>query len=135
MAKTTKTAGKTATKKTAKLSALLSMFEESTSKWVDEGEKLALSDEEIELVVECKAKCYAGEFGEFTKLYLSIMLDNKRMTLKDEGRTGVKLDACSTRRLDLSEGQEVDVDPSKVVLYHLRNTEDDSIVTRVRVLK
>lgn len=105
------------------------------SKWIVEGEKLCLSEKELNLVVECKAKCYKGEGGDFTKLFLSIEFEGKKLTLKDNGRVGIELDATSTKRLGLSGGEEVDVDPAKVLIYHLRNIEDGSIITRVRVLK
>lgn len=139
----TKTAGKTATTKTKnkKLSTLLSWFEESNAKWQQSGASLMFSDEELNLVTECKVKAYSGEYGNFVKLYVSLTIEGKTMTLKgdedNEGkrRSGIKLDITSTKRLDLEEGEEVEIDPEKCVFYDLENKEDNTIVRRVRILR
>lgn len=139
MATTKKTAGKTA-KRNSKPS-LLSWFEESNAKWQQEGDSLLFSDAELKLITECKARCYAGEYGSFVKLYVTINLDGKTMTLKGDAdsegkrRAGIKLDIVSIKRLDLDEGEECDVDPEKCLFYDLQNVEDGKVVRRVRVLK
>lgn len=137
MTTTKKTAGKTA--KNSKPS-LLSWFEEASIKWQQEGEALMFSDKELELISECKVRCYAGEYGDFCKLYVSIIAQGKTLTIKGdpdaEGkrRSGVKLDLKSTKRVDLEPDEEIEIDPAKVVFYDLKNIEDGTIVRRVRVL-
>lgn len=139
MANNKKTAGKTA-KSVKNLSTLLSWFEESTAKWQQEGESMMFSDEELELITECKVKCYSGEYGDFCKLYVSLTIDGKTMTLKGDSdsegkrRAGIKLDLKSTKRVDLEADEEIEVDPAKCVFYDLRNVEDGKVVRRVRVL-
>ena len=140
MATRKKTAGKTA-KSVKNLSTLLSWFEESSAKWQQEGESLMFSDEELELITECKAKCYSGEYGDFVKLYVSITLEGKSMTLKGDAdsdgnrRAGIKLDIASIKRLDLEEGEECEIDPAKCLFYDLKNIEDGKVVRRVRILR
>lgn len=121
--------------------SILQFFEESTSKWAETGESFMLSSAELKLVSECTIKCYSGEYGEFTKLYLSIVKNGKTLQLKGDPdsngkkRAGVQLDRVSTARHPLEVNEVEEIDPSKVLLYFLKNTEDNTTIMRIRILK
>lgn len=122
------------TPKTKKMS-IMDMFSEVTRKWEIEGESMMLSKKECALVTECKVKCYAGEHGDFSKLYLSIEVKGKTLTIKDGEHTGIKLDAHSEKHLGLEAGEEEEIAPEDVIIYRLKNTSTGEIITRARVVK
>ena len=122
------------TPKTKKM-AIMDLFSEITRKWEMEGESMMLSKKECALVTECKVKCYAGEHGDFSKLYLSIEVKGKTLTIKDGEHTGIKLDAHSEKALALEAGEEEEIAPEDVIIYRLRNTSTGEIITRARVVK
>ena len=122
------------TPKTKKM-AIMDLFSEVTRKWEMEGESMMLSKKECALVTECKVKCYAGEHGDFSKLYLSIEVKGKTLTIKDGEHTGIKLDAHSKKLLSLEAGEEKKIAPEDVIIYRLRNTSTGEIITRARVVK
>ena len=122
------------TPKTKKM-VIMDLFREITRKWEMEGESMMLSKKECTLVTECKVKCYAGEHGDFSKLYLSIEVKGKTLTIKDGEHTGIKLDAHSEKALALEAGEEEQVAPEDVIIYRLRNTSTGEIITRARVVK
>lgn len=124
-----------------KKTTILSFFEESESKWIP-GECFELSAKELEAVTECTIKKYDGEYGTFYKLYLSVEIGGKLLTLKGDKdsqgkkRNGVKLDDKSRRRFSFPDGEtEMDIDPSLVKLYTLTNEETGEVITRVRIKK
>lgn len=122
------------TPKTKKM-AIMSLFSEVTRKWEIEGESMMLSKKECALVTECKIKCYAGEHGDFSKLYLSIEVKGKTLTIKDGEHTGIKLDVHSEKHLGLEAGEEEEIAPEDVIIYRLKNTSTGEIITRARVVK
>ena len=122
------------TPKTKKMS-IMDMFSEVTCKWEMEGESMMLSKKECALVTECKVKCYAGEHGDFSKLYLSIEVKGKTLTIKDGEHTGIKLDAHSEKHLGLEAGEEKEIAPEDVIIYRLKNTSTGEVITRARVTK
>ena len=134
MATTAKTAGKTA--RVTKPS-ILSWLEESVTKWQQDGDSIMLSAKELRSVIECKVKCYSGEFGDFARLYLTLNIKGKIMSIKDSegGRSGIKLDITSLKRLDLEEGDEMEINPEKCIFYNCKNVETGDVTRRVRVLK
>lgn len=121
--------------------SILQFFSESTSNWTETDEAYMLSTKELKAVTECVVKLYNGEFGKFMKLYLSIELNGKTLTLKgdpdNEGvvRSGVKLDAKSMHRVHFNEDdEEVEVDPAKVKLYFIKHKETGEERMRIRIL-
>lgn len=122
------------TPKTKKMS-IMDLFSEVTKKWEMEGESMMLSKKECTLVTECKVKCYAGEHGDFSKLYLSIEVKGKTLTIKDGEHTGIKLDAHSEKHLGLEAGEEKEVVPEDVIIYRLKNTSTGEVITRARVVE
>ena len=118
-----------------KKATIMDLFSEVTRKWEIEGESMMLSKKECALVTECKVKCYAGEHGDFSKLYLSIEVKGKTLTIKDGEHTGIKLDAYSEKHLGLEAGEEEEIAPEDVIIYRLKNTSTGEIITRARVVK
>ncbi len=99
------------------------------------------SIDEVQQIIECKAVCISGGNGGVVKLYVTINLDGRTISLKGDSNydgkreTGVKLDFVSVKRLGLNEGEERDIDPVRCVFYNLKNINDGRMVRRVRVLK
>lgn len=122
------------TSKTKKMT-IMDFFSEIKRKWEIEGESMMLSKKECALVTVCKVKRYAGEHGDFSKLYLSIEVKGKTLTIKDGEHTGIKLDAHSEKHLGLEAGEEEEIAPEDVIIYRLRNTSTGEIITRARVIK
>ena len=127
----------------SKKSAAMSWFEESSSEWQESG-MFTLSDAELKTVVSCSITAYNGEYGVFIKLYMDIKVRGKILHLMgDEDNNGkkhrgVKLDATSTKRYEYlinEDDHTLDVDPEKVILMNLENTDDGSIIRRIRIVR
>ena len=125
----------------AKKKSILQFFSETSSDWESTEDAYMLSAKELKAVTECTAKLYNGEFGRFAKLYLSVEIDGKSLTLKGDpdsagvARSGVKLDAKSMRRIHFNEDdEEVEVDPAKVKLYFIKHKETGEERMRIRIL-
>ncbi len=126
-----------------KKSAAMSWFEESNSEWQEAG-IFTLSNAELKKVVNCSITAYNGEYGVFIKLYMDIKVRGKILHLMgDEDnngkkRRGVKLDATSAKRYEYLVDEDdptLDIDPEKVILMNLENTDDGRIIRRIRIVK
>lgn len=126
-----------------KKSAAMSWFEESNSEWQEAG-IFTLSDAELKTVVNCSITAYNGEYGVFIKLYMDIKVKGKILHLMgDEDnngkkRRGVKLDVTSAKRYEYlidEDDPTLDIDPEKVILMNLENTDDGRIIRRIRIVK
>lgn len=144
MSTTKKTAGKTATKSSTNKSqqfSLMSFFEKEDSKFVKVGPPITIKKSDAKHITECVVKGYESKYGGFAKLYISITIKGKTLSLKGdidkEGkkRRGVKLDPSSTKRLELDANEEVEIDPTKCILYQIKNIEDGTISLRASILK
>jgi len=126
-----------------KKSTAMSWFEESNSEWQEAG-IFTLNDAELKSVVSCSITAYNGEYGVFIKLYMDIKVRGKILHLMgDEDtngkkRRGVKLDATSAKRYEYlidEDDPTLEVDPEKVILMNLENTDDGRIIRRIRIVK
>lgn len=126
-----------------KKSAAMSWFEESNSEWQEAG-IFTLSDAELKTVVNCSITAYNGEYGVFIKLYMDIKVKGKILHLMgDEDtngkkRRGVKLDATSAKRYEYlidEDDPTLEIDPEKVILMNLENTDNGRIIRRIRIVK
>jgi hypothetical protein len=126
-----------------KKSAAMSWFEESNSEWQEAG-IFTLNDAELKSVVSCSITAYNGEYGVFIKLYMDIKVRGKILHLMgDEDangkkRRGVKLDATSAKRYEYlidEDDPTLEVDPEKVILMNLENTDDGRIIRRIRIVR
>lgn len=126
-----------------KKSAAMSWFEESNSEWQEAG-IFTLSDAELKTVVSCSITAYNGEYGVFIKLYMDIKVKGKILHLMgDEDtngkkRRGVKLDATSAKRYEYlidEDDPTLEIDPEKVILMNLENTDDGRTIRRIRIVK
>lgn len=126
-----------------KKSAAMSWFEESNSEWQEAG-IFTLSDAELKTVVSCSITAYNGEYGVFIKLYMDIKVRGKILHLMgDEDtngkkRRGVKLDATSAKRYEYlidEDDPTLEIDPEKVILMNLENTDDGRIIRRIRIVR
>lgn len=127
----------------SKKSAAMSWFEESNSEWQEAG-IFTLSDAELKSVVSCSITAYNGEYGVFIKLYMDIKVKGKILHLMgDEDangkkRRGVKLDATSGKRYEYlidEDDHTLEIDPEKVILMNLENTDDGRIIRRIRIVR
>lgn len=135
-----------------KKSAAMSWFEESNSEWQEAG-IFTLNDAELKSVVSCSITAYNGEYGVFIKLYMDIKVKGKILHLMgDEDtdgkrRKGVKLDVTSTKKYeylideedddedDSKHAHTLEIDPERVILMNLENTNDGRIIRRIRIVK
>lgn len=107
--------------------------------WQLVGNSLQFSDEELKLIIECKAKCHIGISCRDIRLYVTINIKGKKKYLMDNfkfegGRCGVLLDKISIKLLNLKDGEECDVNPRYCLFYILKNTTDNRIIRRVRIV-
>lgn len=129
--------------KKRKTSGALAWFEESSSEWQETG-VFMLDDDELKAVVSCSVTAYNGQYGVFIKLYMDIKLKGKILHLMgdedDNGKKhrGVKLDATSAKRYEYLINEDdptLEIDPEKVILMNLENSEDGRIIRRIRIVR
>lgn len=116
-------------------------FEESNSDWQEVG-ICVLNATELKSVISCSITMYNGDYGVFGKLYLDVKIKGKTLHLMGDEDTdgkrhrGVKLDITSIKRFEYlvdEANHSMDIEPERVILMALENTDDGRVIRRIRI--
>lgn len=105
-------------------------------RYVKTGKVYYYPEELVDNVIECKIIAYEGEYGTFMKLYLDFTYNDEIMSICEGDYSGIMLDKTSTRMYkDLEPGEEIEVDPTKILIWEQEDTHTGKISKKIRMME